>query len=73
MYVYIYVYIHNNPKQEISRGNVAAAISQSVQVVSTSMLMASSLSKTWELATFFAWLASGTVVRMLFRSVCVCN
>jgi len=58
-----------NTWQEISRGNVAAAISQSVQVVSTSMLMASSLSKTWELATFFAWLASGTVVRMLFRSV----
>ena len=33
------------------------------------MLMARSISKTWELATFFLWLASGTFVRMVFRTV----
>jgi len=33
------------------------------------MLMASSISKTWELATFFLWIASGTFVRMVFRTV----
>jgi uncharacterized membrane protein YjfL (UPF0719 family) len=33
------------------------------------MLMASSITKTWELSTFFAWLVSGTVVRMVFRTV----
>ena len=41
--------------KEIERGNIAAAISQFSQMVSAAMLMASAISKTFELATFFAW------------------
>jgi uncharacterized membrane protein YjfL (UPF0719 family) len=41
--------------QEIERGNIAAAISQFSQMVSAALLMASAISKTFELATFFAW------------------
>ena len=53
---------------ELKKGNEAAAISNFFQMVCGSMLMANSVSKSFELVTFFAWFVSGTVIRLFFRT-----
>lgn len=55
--------------KEISRGNIAAAISQFCQMVSAGLLMYSAISKTFELATFFAWVVTGSVIRIVYRTL----
>jgi uncharacterized membrane protein YjfL (UPF0719 family) len=52
---------------ELKKGNEAAAISNFVQMVCAGMLMANSVSKSFELVTFFVWYALGTVIRTFFR------
>lgn len=60
---------HWSTWDELKKDNEAAAISNFFQMVCAGMLMANSVSKSFELTTFFAWYALGTMIRTFFRSV----
>eukprot|EP00001_Collodictyon_triciliatum_P112377 19728_3 len=50
-------------------GNEAAAISMFFQMICSAYLMANAISKSFELVTFFGWFATGTFIRMWFRTL----
>ena len=54
---------------ELKKGNEAVAVCIFCQMVCSAMLMSNAVSKSFELATFFGWFATGTVVRLIFRSL----
>jgi len=54
---------------ELKRGNEAAGISNFCQLVCSAMLMSNAVSKSFELPTFFGWFATGTLARLIFRTL----